>query len=138
MVNAMKFLIISGYIIRKIWRVAKRRTTTRALREIVTAEIASILAILLLSDFLFAQGIGVTTGTLAGDVSDESGLPIANVLVTITGPEGAKTATTDERGKYIFPYLTPAQYNVRAEFQGYTTVEQFDVGIGLARRFLRP
>ena len=100
----------------------------------VTAEIVSILGILLLSSFLSAQGIGVTTGTLAGDVSDDSGLPIANVLITITGPEGAKTTTTDAIGKYIFPYLTPAQYYIRAEFQGYTTVEQFDVLIGLGSR----
>lgn len=104
------------------------------MRKIVTAEIILILAILLLSNFLFAQGIGVTTGTLAGDASDDSGLPIANVLITITGPEGAKTTMTDAHGKYIFPYLTPAKYDIRAEFQGYTTVEQFDVLIGLGRR----
>jgi hypothetical protein len=61
------------------------------LKKTFTAEIGWILGILLLSDLLFAQGIGVTTGTLAGDVSDDSHIPIANVLITITGPEGAKT-----------------------------------------------
>ncbi len=53
MVNAMKSLIISGYIIRKIWRVAKRRTITRALRKIVTAEIDRSTAIQFVFDCNF-------------------------------------------------------------------------------------
>lgn len=85
--------------------------------------------------FLFGQGVGNTTGTASGDVSDENGSPLEGVLISVNGAIGS-TTTTDERGKYIFPYLTPGQYNFRAELPGFTTVEQNDVRIQLGQRFV--
>src|ERR1043166_301093 len=82
----------------------------------------------------FAQGLGTTTGTLSGNIQDQNGTPLPGVLVTATGPSGSKTATADVNGAFIFPYMTPGAYNVRAELQGYHTIEQTD---GLVRLNLR-
>jgi hypothetical protein len=85
---------------------------------------------------VFAQGLGNTTGTVLGEVTDESGSPLKGVLISVSSAFGANTTTTDERGKYIFPYLNPGQYNFRAELAGFTTLEQTDVRIQLAQRIV--
>ncbi|HSE39377.1 MAG TPA: TonB-dependent receptor [Acidobacteriota bacterium] len=92
------------------------------------------LSILLCQELLLAQGIGITTGTLAGEAVDESGRPLPGVIISAYGVEGTKTTSTDVKGKYIFPYLTPGNYDVRAELQGYTPLEQNDIRVGLRQR----
>jgi Carboxypeptidase regulatory-like domain/TonB-dependent Receptor Plug Domain len=93
------------------------------------------IAIMLLgTSFIYAQGVGVTTGTITGEVKDEKGSPLPGVLVTVTGQTGSKTVTTDESGKFLFPYLTPGTYDVRAELESYTTIEQSGVEVRLNQR----
>lgn len=86
------------------------------------------------TNMLFAQGLGATSGTLAGIAKDESGAPLPGVLVTITGTDGSKTATTDVDGKFIFPYLTPGTYTAQAELQSFGTIVQSDIVIRLGQR----
>ena len=93
-----------------------------------------VFALQLPSLSVFAQGVGITTGTLSGDVKDEAGASISDVLIHVSSNSGTKTAQTDANGKYIFPYLNPGSYNVRAELQGFDTVEQNNVRIGLGQR----
>jgi hypothetical protein len=89
---------------------------------------------MLVSGILFAQGVGGTTGSITGMVTDENNAPLPGVLVTVSGPMGAKTATTDGDGKFLFPYLTPGMYDVRSELGTYTTIEQTDVEVRLGQR----
>src|ERR1700752_518470 len=93
-----------------------------------------LLAFLLSSVPLCSQGIGTTTGTLAGEASDENNGSMPGVLISVSSSEGTKTATTDTAGRYIFPYLSPGTYTVRAELQGFSTIEKNDVRIGLGQR----
>lgn len=93
-----------------------------------------VFALLLPSMSVFAQGVGITTGTLSGDVKDEAGASIFGVLIHVSSNSGTKTAHTDANGKYIFPYLNPGSYDVRAELQGFDSVEQNNVRIGLGQR----
>jgi hypothetical protein len=93
-----------------------------------------VIAILLFSNSSFAQSFGNTTGTLFGETSDDTGAALSGVLITVTGQDGEKTALTDSEGKYIFPYLIPARYKVRAELPGFTTVEQNEIRIALGQR----
>jgi hypothetical protein len=78
---------------------------------------------------LFAQ----TTATIAGRIVDGQGLPVPGVSVVATGPQGAKTAVTGADGRYQLSYLTPGQYTVRAELQGFKTVEQGAVMLRLGQ-----
>jgi outer membrane receptor protein involved in Fe transport len=94
----------------------------------------ALLFILIRSMVMFAQGIGSTSGTLRGIVNDESGAPLANVSITISGQNGSKNAATDSSGRFIFPYITPALYTIRVELHGFSTVEQQDVRIALAQQ----
>ena len=65
-----------------------------------------------------------TTGTLTGKLTDTQGLAVPGATVTVTGPQGAKSFVTDADGTFRVPFLTPGTYDVRAELQGFKTVEQ--------------
>jgi hypothetical protein len=57
-----------------------------------------------ISAFLVAFALAVaglasaqeTTGSLAGQITDPQGLAVPGATVTITGPQGARTFTTDD------------------------------------------
>src|SRR5687767_6906465 len=95
-----------------------------------------------ISAFLVAFALAVTgiasaqetTGSLQGQITDQQGLAVPGATVTITGPQGARTFTTDGEGRYLAPFLAPGTYTVRAELQGFKASEQADVVVALAQR----
>jgi hypothetical protein len=66
-----------------------------------------------LSYLLFAQEL--TTGTLSGRVTDPAGGGIPGVLIMAISESGMKTATTDDQGNYVLPFLRPGTYIIKAE-----------------------
>jgi hypothetical protein len=74
-----------------------------------------------------------TTSTITGRTIDAQGLPVPGVVVTATGPQGAKSATTDSQGRYTFPFVTPGTYTVRSELQGFKTIERKNVTVSLGQ-----
>jgi hypothetical protein len=67
------------------------------------------------------------TGIITGIVTDESGAVIPNATVTITNKATgviARAATTDAQGYYSAPALPASDYEVRAEVQGFRTVQR--------------
>ena len=87
---------------------------------------------------LFLAGAGgafaqETTGTITGQVTDSQGLAIPGVTVTIIGPQGSKAATTDGDGRFTLPFLTPGTYGVRAELEGFKTVDQKNIVVSLGQ-----
>ena len=85
----------------------------------------------LLCASLLAQG---SAGSISGTVTDPSGasVPQAKVTVTDMARGGARTLTTDAAGAYAAPNLTPGNYSVKVEFQGFKTTDrpniQLEVG----------
>ncbi len=68
-------------------------------------------------------------GNLGGTVFDSSGALVPNAEVTLAGPIGSATKTTDGDGRFVFDRLTPGFYSVKAEMKGFKTTEvkQFEV-----------
>ena len=93
-----------------------------------------VLLVALFAATLQAQGIGETTGTLVGDVHEDSGAPLPGVTVTVTGGAGGKVASTGSDGRFVFPYLTPGRYALEAELAGFKTAEQAGLVIRLNER----
>lgn len=96
----------------------------------------TILAPLVFALLLVGSGAGMaqeTTGTINGRVVDDQGLSIPGVTITVTGPQGAKVVTTDAEGRFATPFLTPGKYEVRAELQGFRTVQHENVTVGLGQ-----
>lgn len=74
-----------------------------------------------------------TTGTLTGRLTDSQGLAVPGATVTVTGPQGSKSFATDGEGRFQAPFLVPGIYTVRAELQGFKSVELSNVTVGLGQ-----
>ena len=59
-----------------------------------------------------------------GEFNEEKDTRLAGITVTLSGPSGTRTVTTDADGKYAFAGLLPGQYTVSvpATFNGQPTV----------------
>ncbi len=67
-----------------------------------------------------------TLGTITGDVKDSSGgvMPGVTVSATNTGTNAVREMQSNEAGAYTFTALPPGNYVVKAELQGFRTVQQ--------------
>lgn len=65
---------------------------------------------------------GRATATLAVVVSDPSGTPIGNVLVTVDGPD--KRSARTEAGRIAFENLPTGAYRLRFEREGFVPLER--------------
>ena len=95
-----------------------------------------LLGLALLAVPVYAQES--TSGTLEGIVLDEGGEPIVDAVITAMGPQGIRTAVTDDRGRFVIRGLSPGTYNVKAEASGYGTIVQSDVELFIGRRTQLP
>src|SRR5262245_34818712 len=75
-----------------------------------------------------AQG---TTGTIIGRIVDSQGLAVPGATVSVTGPQGTRTAVTDGEGRFSIPLLTPGTYSLRAELQGFKAFDRRDIVVRL-------
>jgi hypothetical protein len=85
-----------------------------------------------------AFGQGITTGTLAGTVVDQSGAVVQNAQVTaMNAATGAKyTQVTRADGGFTFGALPLGLYTVTVEFQGFQAfkLENVPVAVGESRQ----
>ncbi len=76
----------------------------------------------LLAPVVLAQ----TTGTIEGQITDQSGAALPGVTVDLAGVhlQGSKTAVTAADGRYRFLNLTPGDYTVTATLSGFGRVQK--------------
>lgn len=72
---------------------------------------------------------GQTTGSLSGNILDQSGSSISGAMVTAIsqGTGLARESKTDESGHYLIPLLSVGVYTLHVEFAGFQTVEARNV-----------
>jgi outer membrane receptor protein involved in Fe transport len=89
---------------------------------------AAALAALMGSSLAYAQ---ILYGSMTGNVTDQSGGVVtgAKIEVVNTGTGVVKTATTDERGVYLFTDLQPGTYNVTIEAPSFQPVLRRDARV---------
>lgn len=82
---------------------------------------------------LLAQSV---TGTLAGSITDPSGLNVASAEVTITNADTGwtKSQKTDESGIYTFPNVPTGRYNIVVEAAGFKKAELQNVQLSVDQR----
>ena len=71
------------------------------------------------------------TGSLQGVVADSTGAVIPNATVTVvkTDTNATKILQTDSAGRYQVPLLSPGNYTVRVEAQGFRKDEQNNINV---------
>jgi hypothetical protein len=82
---------------------------------------------------MWAQSLN--TGTVAGNVTDQSNAVVnaAAVTLTDTATQSARTANSNEQGRYIFVDVTPGTYELSVSKQGFSTSKtQITVKVGEA------
>jgi len=79
--------------------------------------------------------LGQTTGVIEGTVVDEHGAPLPGVTVEATSPnlQGTKVAVSDAGGKFHIVFVPPGVYALKFTLQGFGTVEQSGINVGLGR-----
>jgi hypothetical protein len=91
-----------------------------------------VVLVVLSAGFAFAQE--ETTGTLFGRVLDETGAVLPGATVTMASEQGTRTVVTDERGRFLLPYLTPGRYSARVELPGFAPLLQENIEVRLGQR----
>ena len=74
---------------------------------------------------LCGPGYSQTLGTITGEVKDESGATVPGATVTAqnVGTNAVRTQVSNQAGAYTFPAMPPGMYQVKAELQGFKTVQ---------------
>ncbi|RMH21152.1 MAG: TonB-dependent receptor [Acidobacteria bacterium] len=91
--------------------------------------IASIL-LLATTGAVWAQA---TSGNLYGTVVDNEGNPLPGVTVTVSGQGAPQVQITDSKGAFRFLGLSPGTYEVKAELDGFSTIDYPNVRINVGR-----
>src|SRR5215203_4438624 len=89
---------------------------------------------------LFCAGVclaqqSVTSATLTGRIEDTRGAVVSGASVTATHLETNQpfTTTTDEEGRFRFPYLRTGAYDLKIDAQGFATItRQLTMSVGQA------
>ena len=75
-----------------------------------------------------------TKGSIGGTVADANGAALPGATVTVTGPEGDRTATTDTNGVFLVDNLTPATYTVKVTNSGFKTLVATSVQVSVGKQ----
>ena len=78
----------------------------------------------------FAQ---LQTGNLYGTVTDEPGAPLPGVTVTLAGGGAPQVQVTNAQGQFRFLGLGPGSYSLKAELEGFSTIDYPNIVINIGR-----
>jgi len=76
-----------------------------------------------------AAALAQTSGSITGEVKDQSGAAAANAAVTATNSKTnvARSTATNTAGVYSFPDLTPGTYDVKVEAPGFSGIVKTNI-----------
>jgi hypothetical protein len=88
------------------------------------------LMLLVASGTAFAQ---LQTGNLYGTVKDDQGAALPGVTVTLTGGGAPQVQVTNAQGQFRFLGLGPGSYALKAELEGFSTIDYPNIVINVGR-----
>jgi hypothetical protein len=96
------------------------------------------LVALLVSAFTAAPAVAqtqITTGVIQGVVVDETDAVMPGATVTVRNIETnfEQTADSDENGRFVFLQLRPGPYTLRVSREGFTTLVQENLSLGVGQ-----
>jgi hypothetical protein len=96
-------------------------------------QLTRIVALFAISASLYAQGL---TGTITGNVADQSGSPIpgAEIVLNNVGTGQNRTGQSDSTGAFTFTQLLPSTYKVTVTSKGFKRYEQTEIVLTATER----
>jgi len=94
---------------------------------------AAVVAALLLLVTGGAAVAQLQSGNLYGTVQDTKGAALPGVTVTLSGGGAPQVQVTNAQGQFRFLGLGPSTYSLTAQLEGFSTVEQPKIVIGVGR-----
>ncbi|MDH5384051.1 MAG: TonB-dependent receptor [Candidatus Aminicenantes bacterium] len=93
-----------------------------------------VLLCLALVSSLNAQATTREASTIRGVVTDNEGVPLPGVTVTVTGPAlmGSRSGVTNDQGAFRIPLLPVGTYTLTAELTGFQTLRRENIEVRLA------
>lgn len=88
------------------------------------------LMLLVASGTAFAQ---LQTGNLYGTVKDDQGAALPGVTVSLTGGGAPQVQVTNAQGQFRFLGLGPGSYALKAELEGFSTIDYPNISINVGR-----
>jgi hypothetical protein len=88
------------------------------------------LMLLVASGAAFAQ---LQTGNLYGTVKDDQGAALPGVTVTLAGGGAPQVQVTNAQGQFRFLGLGPGSYSLKAELEGFSTIDYPNITINVGR-----
>jgi hypothetical protein len=73
------------------------------------------------------------SGNLYGKVADQTGAILPGVTVTLDTGAAPQVQVTNAQGEFRFLSLSPGNYKIKAELQGFSTVEYPNISINIGR-----
>jgi hypothetical protein len=93
--------------------------------------IVAVAALLLLAGVpAFAQ---LQTGNLYGTVRDDQGAALPGVTMTLSGGGAPQVQVTNAQGQFRFLSLAPGSYSLKAELEGFSTLDYPNIVINVGR-----
>ena len=77
----------------------------------------------------FSQDQSSARGSLSGEILDATKSLVPGAQVTITGPIGSATQTSNDQGTFYFSTLIPGKYSVKIQKSGFRVTEVKDVEV---------
>jgi len=90
----------------------------------------AVLMLLVVGGTAFAQ---LQTGNLYGTVADEQGAALPGVTVTLNGNGAPQVQVTNAEGQFRFLGLSPGAYSLKAELEGFSTIDYPNISINVGR-----
>jgi Carboxypeptidase regulatory-like domain len=90
----------------------------------------AVLLLLAVGGTAFAQ---LQTGNLYGTVKDDQGAALPGVTVTLTGGGAPQVQVTNAQGQFRFLSLAPGSYALKAELEGFSTIDYPNIAINVGR-----
>ncbi len=92
--------------------------------------LVAVCALLALAGAAVAQ---LQSGNLYGTTKDDRGAALPGATVTLSGQGAPQVQTSDAEGQFHFLGLSPGPYAVKAELQGFSTVDYPNVVVAVGR-----
>ncbi len=73
------------------------------------------------------------TGNLYGTVTDEQGSSLPGTTVTLSGGGAPQVQVTNAQGQFRFLSLSPGSYQLKAELEGFSTIDYPNIVINIGR-----